>query len=103
MIIKKDITRELQLTGYHYKGKVRPVMVTLTTQETLVFRPKGTRHRIEVDLSHCVNLAEIFSAERIYQDEIKRYKAGTRKRKPKKKYYPYSQVYFKAIETVKTR
>ena len=101
--IKNPITRELQLTGYIHKGKMRPVVVTMTSNETLVFRPKGTRHTIEVDLTHCITLAEIMSASARYQEEMDKFKKGLRKRKPKKCNFPYSPIFFKEIDSTKTK
>lgn len=101
--INNPITRELQLTGYNYKGKLRPMIATITPNETLIFRPKGTRYTIEIDLTHCINLAEIMSVNIRYQEEVDKFKKGLRKRRPKKLNFPYSSIYFKAIETTKTK
>lgn len=99
--IKKEITRECELTGYRYKGKIRPVIVSITPGETLSFRVKGTQHTIEASLSQCLNLAEMASTNLRYKQEMDKYKSGLRKRKPKKCFFPYSPIYLKAIDSVK--
>ena len=100
--LNHPVTRKLTYTCYAYKGKVKDVKVTLTPQETLVFSIAGTRHKIEINLAHCLNLAEIQTMNAKYREQTQLYKEGRRKRKPKKVFYPYSDVYIRSIETLKS-
>jgi hypothetical protein len=95
------ITRKLNRTAYLYKGRLKGVKITLTPYETLLFSIAGTRHKIEIDLSHCLNLAEIQNINTKFQTDLQAYKEGRRRRRPKRVFYPYSDVYLKSIETLK--
>jgi hypothetical protein len=97
----KNVRRALPSTRYIHKGKLKRVDVTLTPNETLLFHITGTRRYLEIELAHCLNLAEIMNMDRMYRNAMEKYKAGELKRKPRRGQYPYSQVYFKAIETTK--
>lgn len=102
--LNKTIKRELRFTG-DWKGK--PYMVEMKEGDTLEFRVKGKRRRIEIPLAQCVQLAEIWDAEHRYSEAMRMYKAkkalGRRVKKPRKADFPYNDVYFKALSSVKTR
>ena len=96
--ITKPIKRELSFVSIRDKGKYRPVIMELIPGDLISFRAKGCRRKTEISLNHCMALSEIIYANQLYKEAIDNYKAGKRKRKPKKAQFPYSSVYYKALK-----
>ena len=95
--IRKTITRECNFVSIRHKGKHLPVIVEICEGDMLTFRAKGTRRKVEISLDYCMALAEIMNANRMYKKAMDEYKAGERKRKPKKAQFPYSPIFYKAL------
>ena len=95
--IKKPITRECDFVSIRHKGKHLPVIVQLLPGDVLAFRAKGTRRRVEISLDYCMVLANIMDTDRRFKQAKKDHKDGKRKRKPKKMYFPYSKIFYKAL------
>ena len=95
--ITKVIARQLDFVSVRHKGKYLPVIVELCPHDILTFRAKGTRRRVEISLDYWMILADIMDTDRIFKQAKDDYKAGKRKRKPKKPYFPYSSIFYKAL------
>ena len=95
--ITKVIARECDFVSIRHKGKYLPVIVELCPGDMLRFRAKGTRRKIEISLDFCMVLADIMDTDRMYKKAMKDHKEGKRKRKPKKAYFPYSKIFYKAL------
>ena len=96
--INKVIARECDFVSMRYKGKIIPIILEICPGDMLVFHGKGLRRKIEISLDHCVVLAEIMSANQSYRKALDEYKAGKRKRKPKKSQFPYSKIYYDSLK-----
>lgn len=95
--ITKVIARELESVSMRYKGKVIPIVLEVCPGDMLRFHGKGLRKKVEIGLDHCVILAEIMSANQLYQKAMNDYKEGKRKRKPRKSQFPYSKIYYDSL------
>lgn len=89
-LLLKDITRET-LKQTDFKGN--KIIVTLKAGDMLEFRSRKSKHRFEVPLGACYNLALIYSASIHYKEKLDKYnearKNGQRKRRPK----PYPRIF----------
>lgn len=100
----KPVKRELLGTKMQGKGKSFEVIATLEPGDFLSFRGKGLKKEFCIHLAHCLNLAEIMQANEDYNKAMREYKtkkkAGIKNlRRPKMRHYPYSKIYFKALNT----
>ena len=95
--ITKVIQRECEFVSIRNKGKYRPVIIELTPGDVITFRAKGTRRKVEISLDYCYILADIMDTDRMFKQAKDDYKAGKRKRRPKRPYFPYSRIFYKAL------
>jgi hypothetical protein len=95
--ITKTIKRECDFVSMRRKGKVIPVIIEICPGEMLRFHGKGLRRKVEISLDHCMVLADIMSANQEYRKAMDDYKAGKRKRRPKKAQFPYSKIYYNSL------
>jgi len=95
--ITKVIARQLDFVSMRRRGKVVPVILEICPGDMLRFHGKGLRRKVEISLDHCMALAEILNSNQAYRKAMDDYKAGKRKRRPKKAQFPYSKIYYDAL------
>ena len=105
--LQNPVTRELLGTTMSTKGsKQKIVLCTLEAGDIITFRAKGSTREISVPIAGCINLAELMSGEKDYKEALTLYnlrkKAHVKNlRRPKRRYMPFSKIYYKALENIK--
>jgi hypothetical protein len=104
--VKRELSR-LVATKYGRIGRkdelagMRPVVVELTSAETLVFRVKKTKRKYTLSLTVAMQLAQLNTVVQSYNEKVERYKQnkklGIRCKKPRRPALPYNRNFFQLL------
>lgn len=96
----KTVTRET--LGLKAMRNHKPIIVSLEAGDSLSFRVKGERMSYDIGLGHCLVLAKMMTADKIYKKKLEAFnqkkKEGKRAKRPKKPFLPYSKFYYNALK-----
>lgn len=82
--LTKQIRRETAVQVRYGKHRGRQIVVVLEPPNNIAFRIKGTRQEFPISIEYCYEAAVKHWVLSQYVERMKDYRAGIRKRKPRK-------------------